>query len=108
MGLLDAHANFAYSRIVTAPSPAASGTSIVITTGTGAQFPAVPFNATIWPAGVRQSLSNSEIVRVTNRVGDTLTITREQEPQTGSTARSIIVGDQIVCGTTKKTFTDIE
>lgn len=105
MALLDTHANLAYSRIVTAPSPATSGTSIVITTGTGTLFPAVPFNATIWPTGVRPLTSNAEIVTVTNKSTDTLTITRAQE---GTVARTIIVGDQIVNGITKKTLTDIE
>lgn len=102
---MDAHANFAYSTVATAPSPATSGTSLVVASGDGAKFPAVPFNATVWPAGSRPSSANAEIVRVTGISTDTLTITRTQE---STSARSVLVGDQIVAAVTKKTLTDIE
>lgn len=102
---LDAHKNFAYSTIATAPSPALSGTSLVVAAGQGALFPAVPFNVTIWPIGQQPLTTNAEIVRVTAIVTDTLTITRAQE---GSAALSIIVGDQIAATITALTFTDIE
>ena len=49
--------------------------------------------------------SNAEIVRVTAVAGDTLTITRAQE---GTSARTVIIGDQIAATVTVKTFTDIE
>lgn len=101
----DAHANFAYSTVLTAPSPASSGTSLVLQSGDGAKCPAVPFNATVWPAGALPLTTNAEIVRVTARSTDTLTITRAQE---SSSARSIIVGDQFAVSMTAKTFTDIE
>ncbi len=101
----DAHKNFAYSTVATAPSPASSGTSLILAAGDGAKFPAVPFNATVWPAGVNPITTNAEIVRVTAVVTDTLTITRAQE---GSSARSVIVGDQIAATITAKTLTDIE
>lgn len=102
---MDAHANFAYSTVATAPSPASSGTSLVVASGDGTKFPATPFNATVWPAGSRPSSTNAEIVRVTGIATDTLTITRTQE---GTSARSIIAGDQIAATVTKKTLTDIE
>ena len=89
---MDALKNFAYSLVATAPSPATSGTSLIVTTGQGSYFPATPFDATIWPAGVQPSNTNAEIVRVTNVSTDTLTITRAQY---GTTAQSIAVGYQI-------------
>lgn len=102
---VDAHKNFAYSTIATAPSPADTGTSLVVAAGDGTKFPTVPFNVTIWPTGVQPLTSNAEIVRVTAIATDTFTITRAQE---GSTARSIIVGDQIAATITAKTLTDAE
>ena len=85
-------ANFAFSTVLTAPSPANTGTSLGVQTGDGSKFPAVPFNVTVWPTGTQPSTTNAEIVTVTAVSADTFTITRAQE---GSTARSIGVGDQI-------------
>jgi hypothetical protein len=101
----DAHLNLVYATIATAPTPAASGTSLVLSAGAGAGLPTVPFNATIWPAGVQAFAANAEIIRVTARATDTLTITRAQE---GSTARAIVVGDQFAATVTAKTLTDVE
>ena len=103
--MVDNHTNFAYSAIVTAPSPPTTGTSLIVSSGEGVLFPTAPFNVVIWPAGVQPLSTNAEIVRVTNVTGDTFTITREQE---GTTAISIGVGDQISSSITVKTFTDIE
>ena len=89
---MDSLKNFAYSLVATAPSPATSGTSLVVTAGQGSYFPATPFDATIWPSGVQSSNTNAEIVRVTNVSTDTFTITRAQY---GTTAQSIAVGYQI-------------
>lgn len=101
----DAHKNFAYSTVATAPSPASSGTSLIVQAGDGAKFPTPPFNAVIWPAGTQPLASNAEVVRVTAIATDTLTITRAQE---GSSARSVVVGDQISAAITAKLLTDIE
>jgi len=101
----DAHKDFAISTVATAPSPATSGTSLIVSTGDGAKFPAVPFNAVVWPAGAQPTTANAEIVRVTAKSTDTLTITRTQE---GTSARTIIVGDQIANTITAKVLTDIE
>lgn len=101
----DAHKNFAYSTVATAPSPATSGTSLDVQAGDGAKFPAVPFNAVIWPAGAQPSTTNAEIVRVTNISTDTLTITRTQE---STSARTVITTDQIMAGITAKTLQDVE
>jgi hypothetical protein len=102
---MDAHKNFAYSTVATAPSPATSGTSLVVAAAQGALFPAVPFNATIWPVATNPTSANAEIVRVTAISTDTFTITRAQE---NSSARTVIVGDQIAATITAKTLTDVE
>ncbi len=102
---MDDHNNFAYSIVLTAPSPLLSGTSLVLQGGGGALMPTAPFNATVWPVNQIPLASNSEIVRVTNVTSDTLTIVRAQE---GSTTQPIDVGYQIAAGITVKTLTDIE
>src|SRR4051794_7970241 len=102
----DSHVNFGYATIATAPTPAASGTTFSVTAGFGAIFPAAPFNAVVWPAGSNPLTTNAEVVRVTNKgTGDNWTVTRTQE---SSSARSIAIGDQIMCAVTAKTLTDIE
>lgn len=101
----DSHKNLAYSTVATAPSPASSGTSLVVASGHGTRFPTVPFNATVWPSGEIPTPANAEIVRVTNISTDTLTIDREEE---STSARTILVGDQIAATITAKTLTDIE
>lgn len=103
--MADAHKNFAYSTVATAPSPPDTGTSLIVTGGQGAVFPTPPFNVSIWPAGVQPLTTNAEIVTVTNISTDTLTITRLQE---STSVRSILVGDQIAATVTAKTLTDIE
>ena len=103
--MADAHKNFAESLVATAPSPATTGTSLVVTGGEGTLFPTVPFNATVWPAGEQPTLENAEIIRVTAISTDTFTITRAQE---GTSARNIIVGDQITASITNKTLREVE
>jgi hypothetical protein len=60
---------------------------------------------TIWPAASKPDPANAEIVRVTVVSTDTLTITRAQE---STSARTVIVGDQVAATITAKTLTDIE
>lgn len=103
--MADSHKNFAYSTIATAPSPADSGTSLVVATGNGTLFPTPPFNATIWPASTQPTSSNSEIVRVTAISTDTFTITRSQE---GTTFRNVLISDQIAATITAQSLTDVE
>lgn len=106
---MDARKNFAHSTVATAPSPATSGTSLVLASGEGALFPQPstdgPFNVVIHPASTRPTTANAEIARVTARSTDTLTITRAQE---GSAARTVIVGDEVVLAVTKKTLDDMD
>lgn len=103
----DAHKNFAYSLVATAPSPDTTGTSLTVTTGESTRFPDAPFNAVVWPAGTIPLPTNAEIVRVTamNTSTDVLTISRHSE---STTARAIVVGDQIAAAITAQTLTDIE
>lgn len=105
MGVFDAHKNFPISTVATAPSPATSGTSLVVASGHGTRFPTAPFNATVWPIDVQPTPANAEIVRVTARSTDTLTIARAQE---GTSARTVVVGDQIAATITAETLTDVE
>lgn len=105
---MDAHPLFAYSTVATAPSPATTGLSLVVATGQGTRFGSVfPYNATVYQASAtaEQIASGGEVIRITARVSDTLTIVRMQE---GTAARTILVGDQIVVGPTPKTITDVE
>jgi hypothetical protein len=100
------NANFATSTVATAPSPADSGTSLVVASGEGARFDAAnDHNAIVCPASEQPTPANAEIVRVTAVSTDTLTITRQQE---STAARSIVVGDRIFAGPTAKTFADVD
>jgi len=105
MATFDAHTNLALATVAVAPSPALSGTSLIITAGFVSLFPAVPFNCTVWPSTVSPTAANAEIVRVTNIVGDIFTIVRAQE---GTTAKAIASGYRIGNTVTAKVFTDIE
>lgn len=101
----DAVKNFAYSLVATAPSPATTGTSLIVTAAQGAYFPDVPFNATIWPTASQPTNTNAEIVRVTGISTDTLTIVRQQE---GTSARTVVVGDQISATITAATLNEMQ
>lgn len=92
-----AYKNFAYSLVATAPSPATSGTSLVVTAADGAKFRAVPFNVTIWPTSTQPTSANAEIATCTAVSTDTLTLIRAEE---GSSARTVMVGDQIAATVT--------
>jgi len=96
--------NFAYSSVVTAPSPATTGTSLIITAADGLLFPATPFNVAVWPAGLLPLSTNAEIMTVTDVTIDTFTIVREQED---TSARTIVIGDRIaatITAFTARTF----
>jgi len=80
-----------------------SGTSLIVTDAT--VFPAAPFQITIWPVNVNPTKTNAEVARVTAIVSNTLTITRAQET---TTARAIVVGDQVANTISTKPFTDLE
>jgi Phage Tail Collar Domain len=101
----DAHANFAYGMVAVAPYPDTTGNQLSVRPGEGPNFPTPPFNAVCWPDLAIPLVSNSEIVRVTGRSGDTFTIVREQE---GTTAKVLAVGFQFAAAITAKVLTDIE
>jgi hypothetical protein len=101
----DPHANLAVSAVATAPNPPTSGTSLTVNAGEGSRFPVPPFNVTVWPAGAAPTPANAEILRVTARATDTLTLLRAQE---STAARAIGFGDQIAATITAKTLTDVE
>lgn len=98
------HTNFALSTMASPPS-STDGTELAVATGHGSRFPAAPFNATLWPAGVAPTISNAEIVRVTNKATDTFTIVRAQE---GTSGRTHSANDQIAATITKRVLTDAE
>lgn len=108
----DNKANLAYATVAIAPSPALSGTSLTVASGLGALFPSAPFNCVLYPpynpttgANRNPLAATAEIVRVTNRTGDVLTIVRAQE---GTSAKSITAGWQIANTASALVFTQIQ
>ena len=99
----DAHANLATSLLTN--SPGTAGTTFNVTTGTGALFPAVPFNCLVVPANTLPTTSNAEIVRCTAYTTDSFTVTRAQE---GTTAVNAVAGYVFFNVMSAKVFTDIE
>jgi hypothetical protein len=83
---MDALKNFAVGTVSTGYD--ASATSIALTSGHGARFPVAPFFGVWWNSTDYANPAddpNVEIVRVTARSTDTLTITRAQEGTSAST-----------------------
>ena len=85
---------FSNNASTTLGSSLSSGsTTVTVATGTGAEFPSPSagqyFTATLWEAGNTSGLPN-EIVKVTSRSGDTMTVLRGQE---GTVAQNWNVGD---------------
>jgi hypothetical protein len=108
MANLDPVTNLGIGYIATPPTPATSGTTIILSTGQGNLFPDALsgyFNIIITHGVGLPDISNTEIVRCTERIGDTLTIIRGQE---GTVARNVVVGDIVKLGITKKTIDDID
>lgn len=105
---LDPIVNFFRSTIATLPV-ASGGTSIVLQTGDGNKLPAPAidgaFNLTIYNAD--DPFVAPEIVRVTARSGDTLTVTRAQE---GTSATNKTSGStwNVELTPTAKTIQDID
>lgn len=86
--------NLATTTVATAPSPATSGTSLTVATGTGSRL--YDGMAVLHPAGAVPTAANAEIVSITVS-GDVVTLTRAQE---SSTARTVVVGDILTQGIT--------
>jgi len=103
---MDNRKNFSYGTVLTAPTPAASGTELILTSGHGARFPdpaVEEYNLVVKPFREVPTLANSEIVRVTALTSDTFTIVREQE---SSDPRTIVAGDEVFLAITKKILDD--
>jgi len=108
--MYDTHSNFAYGTVVTAPSPATTGTTIVIGTTYFDRFPdpgtSSAYNCVDWPTGTIPLNDNAEIVRVVGKAtAGTLYISRNAE---SSGTRTIATGDQFAMNITAKTITDVE
>lgn len=101
----DTHKNLSSSTVATIPTPAASGTTLIVVDGSSFPAPTQPYNCTVWPSNATPTPTNSEIVRVTALSTNTFTITRTQE---SSSARAITVGDNFALTITAKALTDIE
>ncbi len=114
----DVIANGIYATVLTAPSPATSGTTLILQSG-WPQFPhpgaSGGYNVTLYPPRTGALPANMEIVRVTAVSGTTLTIIRAQETTTAKT----IVGDsdtdplttsawQVAFAPTAKAMTDMQ
>lgn len=96
--------NFAYGRVATAPSPATSGTTIVVGSGEGSKMPSTPFRAVVLKAGtLNPYIADGEVINVISRSTDTLTVTRGYE---SSTPISIEVGDTVLAMPTAGTFSE--
>lgn len=67
-------ADGATGTILTAPSPATSGTSVVLNAGEGYRFPAVPFFAVAHPNNTIPTVSTAEKVQVTAQGQTTIAV----------------------------------
>ena len=108
MYTFDSHQNFLATTVVIAPPPSSTVNDVqtlTVTAASGNGFPATPFNCVVYGAGIFPTNLNTEVIRVTQIVGDIFTIYRGQE---NSSFRSIGTGDIIALTATAKTFTDIE
>lgn len=74
-----------------ASSITSAATTITLTTGAGAQFPAIS-GSNYFYATLTDSSNNLEIVKVTARAADVLTVVRAQE---GTTARAYAAADKL-------------
>lgn len=102
--IFDTHKNLSLGTILTAPTPASSGTTFVLNPGDG-QFFAANMPCTLAPAGVVPTYDNAEVGYITAVSTDTLTIARAQE---GTLAKSVQAGWVAYGSITAKTVQDLE
>jgi hypothetical protein len=106
---LDPRKNFAKATVQGGYSAGAVLISVAV--GQAAGLPAAPFNAVWYNSTDYADPSddpNKEVIRITDKTGDDLTITRAQE---GTTATAKNLGGRtykLLAGATAKTITDIE
>lgn len=87
-----------------ASSISSSATTIIVSAGQGVEFPS-PAGGNYFYATLTDTSNNLEIVKVTARTADTLTVLRGQE---GTTARSYSAGDLIELRITAAGLADIQ
>ncbi len=81
------------TTVATAPSPARTGTSLIVASGHGADFGPAPFTVKVWPtADTAPHQSTAERIYVTAISTDTWTFVRAWG---ASSSRAILVGDKI-------------
>ena len=73
----------------------ADATTITLQSGYGSIMPPAPFFITVTPFGQLSTMGNSEIMKVTARTGDVLTVSRSQR---STTAREFVHGDVVSNG----------
>lgn len=109
---LDQTINFGLVEVSTGYDAAA--TSIVLATDEGAKLPdpgSGQYNVTWWDSTLYPNPAddpNVEIVRVTAKSTDTLTVSRNQESSGASTKNTVDSTYKMMLGVTKKTIDDIE
>src|SRR5271169_468895 len=102
---LDQAKNFAKVTVTTGYT--LSDLSIVLRTGDGNKLPTAPFNMTWWDSTDYSDPSDDpdvEIVRVTNIVSDTLTITRAQEGTSAANHNIDFKTYKMIAGLTAETM----
>lgn len=104
---MDQAKNFAKGSLATAIDE--DDVSVDVQAGEGARFPAVPFNAVVWNVTDYPDPADDpdvEIVRVTAKATDTLTITRGQEGTAGTPHEELGKTYQIIAPLTAKFIND--
>lgn len=86
-----------------ASSITSTATTITLTTGAGAQFPAIS-GSNYFYATLTDSSNNLEIVKVTARATDVLTVVRAQE---GTTGRAYAAADKLELRVTAAVMTNL-
>ncbi len=101
-----------FAKVTVSTGYDASATSIVLSSGDGAKLPTVPFNVVWWNSTDYADPSddpNVEIVRVTARTTDTLTVSRAQEGTSASTKNTSGKTYKMIAGLTAKVInTDLQ
>lgn len=107
---IDVRNNF--GKVTVSTTYDASATSIVLSSGHGARLPSTFSYNLVWYNSTDYSDPaddpNKEIVRVTNRVTDTLTVTRGQEGVTATTKNTASKTYKMALAITSKMIDDIE
>jgi hypothetical protein len=104
----DQKANFVRGDVSTGYD--ASATSIDLASGQGTRFPDPASGAynLVWKKKNVNEDANIEVIRVTGKSTDTLTITRAQEGTSAATHNDVGAEYEVYLAPTKKIYTDIE